>query len=162
MISLLLRVLRALWLPFAYTGYVVGSSIRVSWDILTPGSASTPAFVEVPLPRGIGVSFAVNAEASNEEAALEFVDWLATPEATSIWFDAAPGLPATTTAEVELEGVMAEASDIIASGLGRPFPDSEWPSAKPQSALFIGVQQLFSDQASVDDVLASMDEAFAG
>lgn len=49
MISLLLRVLRTLWLPFAYTGYVVGSSIRVSWDILTPGSASTPAFVEVPL-----------------------------------------------------------------------------------------------------------------
>lgn len=117
---------------------------------------------EVPLPRGIGVSFAVNAEASNEEAALDFVDWLATPEATSIWFDAAPGLPATTTAEVELEGVMAEASDIIASGLGRPFPDSEWPSAKPQSALFIGVQQLFSDQAGVEDVLASMDESLQG
>ncbi|GAA5195814.1 ABC transporter substrate-binding protein [Microbacterium jejuense] len=117
---------------------------------------------EVPLPRGIGVSFAVNAEAQNEQNALDFVDWLATPEATSVWFDAAPGIPALTTTDVTLEGVPLEASDAIAAGLGRPFPDSEWPSAKPQAALFTGVQQLFSGQATVEDVLNSMDEAYQG
>jgi len=114
------------------------------------------------MPRGIGVSFAVNAEAKNAQNALDFVDWLATPEATSVWFDAAPGLPAVTTADVKLEGVVAQAADLIAAGAGRPFPDSEWPSAKPQAALFVGVQQLFSGQASIADVLKSMDEALQG
>lgn len=114
------------------------------------------------IPRGIGVSFAVNESATNRVNALDFVDWLATPEATSVWFEAAPGIPALTTAEVELDPVMQSAADVIADGLTAPMPDQGWPNAKAQSALFIGVQQLFSDQASPNDVLRSMDEAFAG
>ena len=113
-----------------------------------------------PIPRGIGVSFAVNASAQNQLNAVDFVDWLAGPEATEIWFETAPGLPALTDAEVELDPVMQTATDIIADGQTAPMPDQGWPNAKPQSALFIGVQQLFSDQASVEDVLGSMDEAF--
>lgn len=115
-----------------------------------------------PMPRGIGVSFAVNAAAENQLNAVDFIDWLAGPEATEIWFDAAPGLPALTDAEVEMDPVMQVATDIIADGNTAPMPDQGWPDAKPQSALFIGVQQLFSDQAGVDDVLASMDEATTG
>ncbi|WP_181156584.1 ABC transporter substrate-binding protein [Microbacterium sp. MYb66] len=114
------------------------------------------------IPRGIGVSFAVNESAKNKVNALEFVDWLATPEATAIWFAAAPGIPALSDAEVELDPVMQSAADIIAAGDTAPMPDQGWPNAKAQSALFIGTQQLFSDQASVDDVLRAMDEAFAG
>ncbi|QYM64154.1 hypothetical protein [Microbacterium sp. Se5.02b] len=57
---------------------------------------------------------------------------------------------------------MQSAADIIAAGDTAPMPDQGWPNAKAQSALFIGTQQLFSDQASVDDVLRAMDEAFAG
>jgi raffinose/stachyose/melibiose transport system substrate-binding protein len=114
------------------------------------------------IPRGIGVSFAVNESATNKVNALDFVDWLATPEASSIWFAAAPGLPALTNAEVELDAVMQSAADIIAAGDTAPMPDQGWPNAKAQSALFIGTQQLFSDQASVDDVLRAMDDAFAG
>jgi len=114
------------------------------------------------IPRGIGVSFAVNADAVNEINALDFVDWLATPEATSVWFSAAPGIPAMSDAEVELDPVMQAAADIIAEGRTAPMPDQGWPNAKAQSALFIGVQQLFSGQSGVDDVLGAMDEAFAG
>ncbi|WP_298040105.1 extracellular solute-binding protein [uncultured Microbacterium sp.] len=117
---------------------------------------------EPTLTRGIGVSFAVNEGAKNKVNALDFVDWLATPEATSIWFDAAPGLPALTTVETELDEVMQTASDIIAEGRTSPMPDQAWPNAKPQSALFVGVQQLFSGQSDTDGVLRSMDEAFAG
>src|SRR5699024_5435711 len=73
---------------------------------------------DVPMPRGIGVSFAVNEEATNEEAALEFVDWLASPEATEVWFDAAPGLPAMQDSDVELDPVMQAADDLIAEGSG--------------------------------------------
>lgn len=117
---------------------------------------------ETSIARGIGVSFAVNENAKNNVNALDFVDWLATPEATSVWFEAAPGIPALTTADVELDPVMQTAADIIADGLTAPMPDQSWPNAKPQSALFVGVQQLFSDQAGPDDVLRSMDEAFQG
>lgn len=115
---------------------------------------------EPSIARGIGVSFAVNERAKNKANALDFVDWLASPEATSIWFDAAPGLPAISTAEVELDPVMQAAADLIADGRTAPMPDQGWPNAKPQSAMFVGVQQLFSGQAGTDDVLRSMDEAF--
>lgn len=115
---------------------------------------------ENPIPRGIGVSFAVNAEATNSANALEFVDWLATEEATNIWFEAAPGIPAMAESSIELDPVMQTATDIIAEGRTAPMPDQGWPNAKPQSAMFVGVQQLFSGQASVEDVLNSMDEAF--
>ncbi len=117
---------------------------------------------EPSIPRGIGVSFAVNEGAKNKVNALDFVDWLATPEATSVWFEAAPGIPALTTAEVELDPVMQSAADVIADGRTAPMPDQGWPNAKAQSALFIGVQQLFSGQSGRDDVLRSMDAAFAG
>ena len=117
---------------------------------------------ETSVPRGIGVSFAVNESAKNMVNALDFVDWLATAEATGIWFEAAPGIPALTSAEVELDPVMQTAADVIAEGLTAPMPDQGWPNAKAQSALFVGVQQLFSGQAGVDDVLASMDTAFSG
>lgn len=114
------------------------------------------------IPRGIGVSFAVNENAKNKDNALDFVDWLATPEATSIWFEAAPGIPALTDVSVELDPVMQTAADLIAEGDTAPMPDQGWPNAKAQSALFIGVQQLFSGQSDVDGVLRAMDEAFAG
>ncbi|MGL3150236.1 ABC transporter substrate-binding protein [Microbacterium sp. A82] len=117
---------------------------------------------EPSIARGIGVSFAVNEGAKNKVNGLDFVDWLATPEATSIWFDAAPGIPALVTTEVELDDVMQTAADVIAAGRTAPMPDQGWPNAKAQSALFIGSQQLFSGQAGSDDVLRSMDEAFAG
>lgn len=114
-----------------------------------------------PVPRGIGVSFAVNETAKNRVNALAFVDWLATPEAIKVWFDAAPGIPAIQGADVGAEPAVQAAIDIIAAGHTAPFPDSGWPSAKVQAAHFTGIQQLFSGQADAGQVLASMDEAYS-
>lgn len=113
-----------------------------------------------PVPRGIGVSFAVNDKAENRVNALGFVDWLATPEATKVWFGAAPGIPAIQGADIKAEPAVQEAIDIIAEGRTAPFPDTGWPSARVQAAHFAGIQQLFSGQADVKQVLASMDEAY--
>lgn len=114
------------------------------------------------IPRGIGVSFAVNEDATNKANALDFVDWLASRQATDAWFNAAPGLPAISETEVELDEVMATALDIVDDGDTAPMPDQAWPNAKPQSALFIGVQELFSSQADVSDVLQAMDDSLQG
>ncbi|SEG89001.1 raffinose/stachyose/melibiose transport system substrate-binding protein [Nonomuraea solani] len=113
-----------------------------------------------PIPRGIGVSFAVNDKAKNRVNALGFVDWLATPEATKAWFGTAPGIPAIQGAEVEAEPAVRAAIDIIAAGKTAPFPDTGWPSAKVQAAHLAGIQRLFSGQADAKQVLASMDEAY--
>lgn len=45
----LMWALRLLWFPFYAGGEIVKTSFQVMWDIVTPGSASTPAFVEVPV-----------------------------------------------------------------------------------------------------------------
>ncbi|WP_285730249.1 Na+/H+ antiporter subunit E [Nocardiopsis sp. ATB16-24] len=49
MSDLLRRAGRIAWFPFFYGLRVVTSTLRVVWDILTPGNAATPAFIEVPL-----------------------------------------------------------------------------------------------------------------
>ncbi|WP_444963787.1 Na+/H+ antiporter subunit E [Nocardiopsis sp. M1B1] len=49
MTPFLLRALRIAWFPFFYGSRVVTSTLQVAWDILTPGSASVPALIEVPL-----------------------------------------------------------------------------------------------------------------
>lgn len=41
--------LRVLWFPFYAGGEIVKTSFQVMWDIVTPGSSATPAFVEVPI-----------------------------------------------------------------------------------------------------------------
>jgi multicomponent Na+:H+ antiporter subunit E len=49
MTGLLRRTARIAWFPFFYGSRVVISSLRVARDILGPGGAIEPAFVEVPL-----------------------------------------------------------------------------------------------------------------
>ena len=41
--------LRLLWFPFYAGGEIVKTTFQVMWDIVTPGSSATPAFVEVPI-----------------------------------------------------------------------------------------------------------------
>lgn len=45
----LMWALRLLWFPFYAGGEIVKTSFQVMRDIVTPGSSSTPAFVEVPV-----------------------------------------------------------------------------------------------------------------
>jgi multicomponent Na+:H+ antiporter subunit E len=49
MIPSLRRAARIAWFPFFYGSRVVASTLKVAWDILTPGSSSVPALLEVPL-----------------------------------------------------------------------------------------------------------------
>lgn len=44
----LLWALRVLWFPFSFGSEVVKTSFQVMADVMTPGSASEPAFVEIP------------------------------------------------------------------------------------------------------------------
>jgi len=47
--SVLVWLLGILWMP-VYVAYdLITGSLRVGWEILTPGSQISPAFVEVPL-----------------------------------------------------------------------------------------------------------------
>jgi raffinose/stachyose/melibiose transport system substrate-binding protein len=113
------------------------------------------------IPTGIGVSYALNAKAKNTDAGRAFIDWLGTPEAITTWFEASPGIPAIPTEGVVTDPVIAAAEAVIAAGDTAPFPDQSWPSAKVQDAHLTGVQELFSGQKDVDDVLKGLDAAYA-
>ncbi|WP_017613922.1 Na+/H+ antiporter subunit E [Nocardiopsis salina] len=47
--SVLIWILGILWLPVYLAYDLLVGSLRVGWEILTPGSQIAPAFVEVPL-----------------------------------------------------------------------------------------------------------------
>lgn len=47
--NVLNRILSILWMPVYLAYDLLTGSLRVGWEILTPGSRISPAFVEVPL-----------------------------------------------------------------------------------------------------------------
>jgi raffinose/stachyose/melibiose transport system substrate-binding protein len=48
----------------------------------------------------------------------------------------------------------------IEEGRSYPFMDQFWPNAEVQQAHFAGIQELFAGDGTIDDLLASMDEAY--
>lgn len=116
---------------------------------------------DIVLDAALGAGAAVNAKAKNKDAALEFVDFLASPEGVNAYSSAMLGtLPAITNDEFSIDTPALELMDTYRrDGRMRPFLDQDWSAPTLQSALETAVQKMFGGNASVEDVLTEMDKA---
>lgn len=104
---------------------------------------------------------AVNAQAQNKERALEFVDYLATPEIMNIYNSALRGaVPSIPNDAFDADDSFSVISDYLDAGDTTPFLDQNWPNARIQQALYSGSQALLAGQSSPQDVLADMDNEY--
>ncbi len=106
-------------------------------------------------------TISLNAAAENAEAATAFIEWLATPEAQQIYFEASGELPSAGYEELDLEEtIYAPVVDLIESESYTPLPGNVWPNPAVMDAMQVGGQGLLTGQATIDQVLASLDAAW--
>lgn len=115
---------------------------------------------DVWIPAAASVGWGVNAAGENVEASKEFLRFLAQPENLTAYSTLRSEIPSVLAEGAEVPPELAPMVPFIEEGRSYPFMDQLWPNAEVQQAHFAGVQQLFAGDATIDDVLASMDEAY--
>ncbi|MEN0071349.1 MAG: hypothetical protein AAGC63_10105, partial [Propionicimonas sp.] len=83
------------------------------------------------------------------------------PDAMAAFATTAGSLPALPTDAFTADPALQILVDFQNAGRTYPFMDQFWPNTKVQQAHLDGVQRVFAGSASVDDVLAAMDAAYA-
>ena len=115
---------------------------------------------ETWMPAAAFDGFGINAKAKNPAAAAEFLRFITTPEAMGSYAKVAGSLPSVASDSFELDSTLTVLSDFWNSGRTYPFPDQLWPNPMVATVHKEGVQKVFGDQASVDDILKAMDTAY--
>jgi raffinose/stachyose/melibiose transport system substrate-binding protein len=127
---------------------------------MTPFPATDDAD-ETYLPVSVGIVYSANAKAKNPELAKKFIDFLASSEGQAVYATAAGAAPALASEDFEPDPVLAPIAEFQANDRARPFPDVFWPNTKVQQEHLTGIQELFNDSITVDELLGRMDAAFA-
>lgn len=129
-------------------------------------------FVMWPLPAGedpskqqvpVGVTngYGVSAASKNKEAAVAFLNFMAEPEIMGDWARLTL-VPVFGADESQTDPIYRDIMKLVNAGKGALYMDNKWPNPRVQEAHFVGVHDIFSGKATVDEVLARMDAAYKG
>ncbi|WP_246561411.1 hypothetical protein [Streptomyces roseirectus] len=111
----------------------------------------------VPAAAGAGYGVNAKAKAKNEELALEFVDFVMSPEGMNLFTGRQGSLPSLPDTGNKADPALAELAAYVEAGRTVPFMDQLWPSPKVQQTLLSGLQEIFSGQSAPDRLLKDMD-----
>jgi raffinose/stachyose/melibiose transport system substrate-binding protein len=143
--------------------------VQGNWVIaLLKGINPGPSYVFTPLPANddpdstyipaaAGAGYGVNANAKNKELALKFISFVMSPEGMSVFNEAQGSLPALADTGFDVDPSLTELTDFINAGRTVPFMDQLWPNPKVQQTMLSGLQEIFSDQTTAEQLLADMD-----
>jgi raffinose/stachyose/melibiose transport system substrate-binding protein len=107
---------------------------------------------------GVFAGFVMSANSQNPDAARDFLRFINTPEQAAKFQAAAGAVPPGDNPDAPgLERVV----EVIQDGRTGPFPDHFWPNADVQATHNAVVQQIFTGQATIDEALQQMDDAYA-
>ncbi|WP_328869278.1 extracellular solute-binding protein [Streptomyces sp. NBC_00287] len=109
------------------------------------------------IPAAAGAGYGVNAKAKNEDLALKFVNFVMSPEGMNLFAEKQGGLPALSDTGYAVDPSLTELSTFIRADRTVPFMDQLWPNAKVQQTMLSGLQEIFSDQSTPDELLKEMD-----
>ena len=112
------------------------------------------------IPAAAGVAYGVNADSRNLEEALAFIDFLGQPEIQNLNAEVSGALPALPNDQYNLDPALAPMVGKLSEGKTAPFMDQLWPNARVQQVHLRGVQELFSGQTTVEELLEEMERAF--
>jgi raffinose/stachyose/melibiose transport system substrate-binding protein len=112
---------------------------------------------EFIMPAAAGAGYGVNAKAKNKDLALKFVTFVMSPEGMKIFNEAQGSLPTLPDAGTTVDPGLADLTTFVKDNKTVPFMDQLWPNAKVQQTMLSGLQEVFSNQATADEVLKDMD-----
>ena len=106
-------------------------------------------------------TYGVNANAKNKEAALAFIDFLASPEGTNAFAKVQNGLPGIPNEEYEPGPGLEKLVEFVEADKTYPFMDQLWPNPDVQTAHLDGLQGVWDGGKTTEEVLEDMDKAWA-
>lgn len=121
-----------------------------------PG-AEDPGDVWIPAASSVGA--AVNADSEHVDVARDLVAYMAEEENVQELAAGVDEIPVVGAEEATPDALelMVPAID---EGRSAPYPDQFWPSAEVQQEMFVGVEQVFAGQATIEEMLQSMDDVY--
>jgi len=112
------------------------------------------------MPAAAGAGYGVNAKTKNKDLALKFISYVMSPAGMKLFNEAQGSLPTLPNAGSAVDPGLTELSTYVKDNRTVPFMDQLWPNAKVQQSMLSGLQEVFSDQATPAEVLASMDSDY--
>ncbi|SFS16901.1 raffinose/stachyose/melibiose transport system substrate-binding protein [Microbacterium sp. cf046] len=117
---------------------------------------------ETYYPAAPGYVFVAASKAKNPAAAQAFIDFIAEPENINAFATALSVVPAIPNSSFQAPAELAGFGEAIATGRFVEFPGNDWPNPNVQVVHQDEVEAHLIGQATIDEVLDRMDEAFAG
>lgn len=112
------------------------------------------------MPAAAGAGYGVNAEAKNKDLALKFITYVMSPEGMKLFTEKQGSLPTLPDAGTTVDPGLKELTTFVQANRTVPFMDQLWPNAKVQQTMLSGLQEVFSNQATADEVLKQMDTEY--
>ncbi|MGF0118828.1 ABC transporter substrate-binding protein [Promicromonospora sp. Marseille-Q5078] len=107
-----------------------------------------------------GDGLALNAKSADSELALQFLDFMATPEGQIAFAEGFGDAAAMPGDQQQDDQVSALVQKNVEAGTVSTWPDRLWTSTTIQPEVTDGVQGLMNDSITVDELLSKMDAAF--
>ena len=112
------------------------------------------------MPAAAGAGYGVNAKAKNKDLALKFITYVMSPAGMKVFNEKQGSLPTLPDAGTTVDPGLAELTTFVKDNRTVPFMDQLWPNAKVQQTMLSGLQEVFSNQATADEVLKDMDAEY--
>ncbi|MEV4281269.1 ABC transporter substrate-binding protein [Actinoplanes xinjiangensis] len=112
---------------------------------------------EFVMPAAAGAGYGINAKAKNKDLALKFVTFVMSPAGMKVFNEAQGSLPTLPDAGTTVDPGLTDLTTFVKDNRTVPFMDQLWPNAKVQQTMLSGLQEVFSNQATADEVLKDMD-----
>jgi raffinose/stachyose/melibiose transport system substrate-binding protein len=112
------------------------------------------------MPAAAGAGYGINAKAKNKDLALKFITYVMSPEGMKLFNEKQGSLPTLPDAGTTVDPGLTQLTTFVKENKTVPFMDQLWPNAKVQQTMLSGLQELFSNQATANDVLKDMDTEY--
>jgi raffinose/stachyose/melibiose transport system substrate-binding protein len=109
------------------------------------------------MPGAAGAGYGINAKAKNKELALKFITFVMSPKGMKLFTEKQGSLPTLSDAGTVVDPGLAELTTFVQDNRTVPFMDQLFPNSKVSANMISGIQELFSKQATVKEVLTKMD-----
>ncbi|WP_433132551.1 ABC transporter substrate-binding protein [Micromonospora sp. CA-240977] len=139
-------------------GLLKGKNPNGTFTMNALPATDDPATFLVPAAAGAG--YGVNAKAKNKELALKFITYVMSPEGMKLFNEKQGSLPTLPDAGTTVDPGLKQLTTFVAENKTVPFMDQLWPNAKVQQTMLSGLQEVFSNQATADEVLKNMDTEY--
>jgi raffinose/stachyose/melibiose transport system substrate-binding protein len=137
------------------------SASGATWELAPFPATDDPS--QTVLPSAVITTYFLNAKSAKNQDAVDFIDWLASPDAIKIQADKGGAIPAIPVPGYKASSPAVQTViDYRTKGQIYPFVDNEWPNAQVEQTMISGIQGMFSGQDTPQTLTQKMDTSFKG